>query len=57
MSEDGYEMSWQVNYLSNFILVLLLLQSMDKTNGRILIVGSWSHEYVFHLHFPGQQLR
>lgn len=44
MSEDGYEMSFQVNYLSNFILILLLLQSMDKTNGRILIVGSWSHE-------------
>lgn len=44
MSQDGFEMSWQVNHLSNFVLVLLLLQSMDKKNGRILIVGSWSHE-------------
>lgn len=39
-------MSWQVNYLANFILCLLLLQSMDKKHGRILIVGSWSHEQV-----------
>ena len=46
MSDDGFEMTWQVNYLSNFLLVLLLLQSMDKTKGRILIVSSWSHEYV-----------
>jgi len=44
MSDDGFEMTWQVNYLSNFLLVLLLLQSMDKTKGRILIVSSWSHD-------------
>jgi NAD(P)-dependent dehydrogenase (short-subunit alcohol dehydrogenase family) len=44
MTEDGYETSWQVNYLANQLLALLLLQSMDKEKGRILIVGSWSHE-------------
>lgn len=44
MSEDGYEMTWQVNYLANQLLVLMLLQSMDTTHGRIVIIGSWSHE-------------
>jgi NAD(P)-dependent dehydrogenase (short-subunit alcohol dehydrogenase family) len=44
MSEDGFEMSWQVNYLANKLLTLLLLESMDPENGRILLIGSWSHE-------------
>ncbi|WZH39866.1 Short-chain alcohol dehydrogenases/reductase [Fusarium acuminatum] len=44
MTEDGYETSWQVNFLANQLLTLLLLQSMDKEKGRILIVGSWSHD-------------
>lgn len=38
-------MSWQVNYLANQLLLLLLLQSMDKEQGRILFIGSWTHEY------------
>ncbi|KAM0240087.1 hypothetical protein ACHAP5_008116 [Fusarium lateritium] len=44
MTEDSYETSWQVNFLANQLLALLLLQSMDKEKGRILIVGSWSHD-------------
>jgi NAD(P)-dependent dehydrogenase (short-subunit alcohol dehydrogenase family) len=51
MTEDGYEMTWQVNYLSNLVLALLLLRSMDKEKGRILIVGSWSHEYTLKSFF------
>ncbi|PTB67052.1 NAD(P)-binding protein [Trichoderma citrinoviride] len=43
MSEDGFEMSWQVNFLSNMLLSLLLLQSMDTQEGRILVIGSWAH--------------
>ncbi|UKZ79586.1 hypothetical protein TrVFT333_007344 [Trichoderma virens FT-333] len=43
ISEDGFEMSWQVNFLSNLILSLLLLQSMDEQEGRILVIGSWAH--------------
>ncbi|EGR51220.1 uncharacterized protein TRIREDRAFT_45571 [Trichoderma reesei QM6a] len=43
MSEDGFEMSWQVNFLSNMLLTLLLLQSMDAQEGRILVIGSWAH--------------
>ncbi|KAM0253042.1 hypothetical protein ACHAQJ_007473 [Trichoderma viride] len=44
MSEDGFEMTWHVNFLSNLLLSLLLLQSMDAQDGRILIVGSWTHD-------------
>ncbi|KAF5012235.1 hypothetical protein FDECE_1694 [Fusarium decemcellulare] len=44
MTSDGYEITWQVNYLANQLLALLLLQSMDREAGRILIIGSWSHD-------------
>jgi NAD(P)-dependent dehydrogenase (short-subunit alcohol dehydrogenase family) len=45
-SSDGFDMTFQVNYLSQFLLVLLLLQSLDKEHGRIVIVSGWNHEYV-----------
>jgi NAD(P)-dependent dehydrogenase (short-subunit alcohol dehydrogenase family) len=41
---DGYDMTIQVNYLSQFLLVLLLLQSLDKEQGRIIIVTGMNHE-------------
>ncbi|KAM4059743.1 short chain dehydrogenase [Hirsutella rhossiliensis] len=44
MSDDGFEMTWQVNFLVNFVLSLLLLQSMDEHEGRILIISSWAHD-------------
>ncbi|RGP66512.1 hypothetical protein FLONG3_8822 [Fusarium longipes] len=44
MTNDGYETSWQVNFLANQLLVLLLLESMDKEKSNILIVASWSHD-------------
>lgn len=44
---DGLDMTFQVNYLAQFLLVLLLLQSLDKENGRIVIVSGMNHEYVF----------
>jgi NAD(P)-dependent dehydrogenase (short-subunit alcohol dehydrogenase family) len=45
ITKDGFDMAFQVNYLSHFLLTLLLLQSMDPQNGRIVVLGSWSHEY------------
>lgn len=42
-TEDGHEAVWGINYLANFLLVLSLLQSMDKEHGRIVMVSSWSH--------------
>jgi NAD(P)-dependent dehydrogenase (short-subunit alcohol dehydrogenase family) len=43
-SEDGFDMSFQANYLSHWLLTLLLLQSMDVEQGRIVVVGSSGHE-------------
>jgi NAD(P)-dependent dehydrogenase (short-subunit alcohol dehydrogenase family) len=45
-TNDGFDMSFQVNYLSHFLLTLLLLQSMDKKHGRIEVLSSWTHEYI-----------
>lgn len=42
-TKDGFESAFGVNHLAHFLLVLLLLQSMDKEHGRIVIVSSWSH--------------
>ena len=39
-TKDGYEHTFAVNYLANFLLSLLLLESMDKQCGRIIYVGS-----------------
>ena len=44
MTKDGFEITFQVNYLSHFLLTLLLLESMDPQHGRIVVIGSWSHE-------------
>lgn len=41
---DGFDMSFQCNYLSHWLLVLLILQSMDEEHGRVVVLGSWSHE-------------
>ncbi|RYP29809.1 hypothetical protein DL767_006550 [Monosporascus sp. MG133] len=43
-TNDGFDMSFQANYLSHFLLTLLLLKSMDKEHGRIVVIGSWSHD-------------
>lgn len=43
-TDDGLESHFAVNYLANFLLVLLLLQSMDKEQGRIVLVSSWGHD-------------
>lgn len=42
-NNDGYEMNMAVNHLANVLLVNLLLPSIDKTNGRIVYISSWSH--------------
>jgi NAD(P)-dependent dehydrogenase (short-subunit alcohol dehydrogenase family) len=44
MTEDGFDTTFQVNHLSHFLFTLLILQSMDKEKGRVVVIGSWSHE-------------
>ena len=41
---DGFDMTFQVNYLAQFLLVLMLLDSMDPDHGRIVIVSGMNHE-------------
>ncbi|KAL2060741.1 hypothetical protein VTL71DRAFT_9383 [Oculimacula yallundae] len=43
-TKEGYEMAFGANYLANFVFVLDILQSMDKENGRIVFVSSWTHD-------------
>lgn len=43
-TDDGLESNFAVNYLANFLLVLLLLPSMDKEMGRIVFISSWTHD-------------
>lgn len=39
-TDDGIERTFAINYLHQFLLVLLLLQSMDQKHGRIILIGS-----------------
>lgn len=61
-TKDGFEMNFGVNYLANFLFVLMVLQSMDKENGRIVIVSSWTHD-PYHSgndstgHFKGEEYK
>ena len=43
-TNDGLESNFAVNYLANFLLVLLLLPSMDKEKGRIIFTSSWCYD-------------
>ena len=42
-TEDGYETTWAVNHLGHFLLVLLLLDKIQKP-GRIVVVSSGTHD-------------
>ncbi|KAJ7918348.1 putative short-chain dehydrogenase [Mycena leptocephala] len=43
-TEDGFDTSFAANYLGHWLLTLLLLQSMDRHEGRIVVLGSLSHD-------------
>lgn len=43
-TEDGFAMEFMANYLGHWLLVLLLLQSMDRDLGRIVVLGSKAHK-------------
>jgi hypothetical protein len=43
-TEDGIESTFAVNYLSNFLFVLLLLQAMDSEWARVVWIASYSHD-------------
>lgn len=41
---DGLDKTFSANYLGHWLFTLLVLESMDKEAGRIVLVGSQSHE-------------
>ncbi|KAI5791974.1 short-chain dehydrogenase/reductase-like protein sdr [Geopyxis carbonaria] len=43
LTADGFELSFQVNHLAHFTLVLQLLGSMDAACGRIVLLASDAH--------------
>lgn len=47
-TNDGFDMSFVSTYLGHWLLTMLLLRSMDRNRGRIIVLGSNSYEYVKH---------
>jgi NAD(P)-dependent dehydrogenase (short-subunit alcohol dehydrogenase family) len=57
-TEDGFDMSFAVNYLGHFLLTLLLLHSMDREQGRVVWIGSSTHDPyapVVGRHYPNNR--
>lgn len=52
-TRDGLDTTFNVNYLGHWLLALLLLKSIDRDAGRIVIVGSQAHEYAFTVKILG----
>ncbi|ROV92427.1 hypothetical protein VPNG_09606 [Cytospora leucostoma] len=43
-TKDGLDQTFSANYLGHWLLTLLLLKSLDKESGRIVILGSQNHD-------------
>ncbi|XXG95639.1 hypothetical protein Hte_001907 [Hypoxylon texense] len=43
-TDDGLDMTFSANYLGHWLFTLLLLKSMNKDSGRIVVIGSQSHD-------------
>ncbi|KAK7995844.1 short-chain dehydrogenase [Apiospora marii] len=43
-TSQGLDTTFAANYLGHWLLTLLLLQSMDKVAGRIVVLGSQAHD-------------
>ncbi|TGJ81877.1 hypothetical protein E0Z10_g6894 [Xylaria hypoxylon] len=43
-TSDGLDTTFAANYLGHWLLTLLLLESLDREAGRIVIIGSQSHD-------------
>ncbi|KAJ7476892.1 putative short-chain dehydrogenase [Mycena galericulata] len=44
LNEHGFDMAFATNYLGHWLLTLLLLRSMDRERGRVVVVGGISHD-------------
>lgn len=43
-TKDSFDTTFASNYLGHWLLTLLLLGSMDKETGRVVVIGSQGHE-------------
>ncbi|KAI1464376.1 putative short-chain dehydrogenase [Daldinia caldariorum] len=43
-TDDGFDNTFAANYLGHWLLTLLLLKSIDKEEGRIIVIGSQGHD-------------
>ncbi|KAK8043457.1 Short-chain dehydrogenase TIC 32- chloroplastic [Apiospora rasikravindrae] len=43
-TDDGFDMTFMANYLGHWLLTMLLIQSMDRESGKIVVVGSLAHD-------------
>lgn len=47
-AEGGFDMTFASNYLGHWLLTVLLLGSMDRQEGRVVVVGSEAHDPFNH---------
>ncbi|RYO81628.1 hypothetical protein DL766_004848 [Monosporascus sp. MC13-8B] len=43
-TDEGFDISFAASYLGHWLLTLMLLRSMDRDVGRILVIGSSAHD-------------
>jgi NAD(P)-dependent dehydrogenase (short-subunit alcohol dehydrogenase family) len=54
-TKDGFELQFGVNHLGHFLLTRLLLDLLEKTRGRIVVVASGAHK-IGRIHWEDIQL-
>ncbi|KAK6085258.1 putative short-chain dehydrogenase [Seiridium cupressi] len=43
-TDDGFDTAFAVAYLGHWLLAILLLESLDRDHGRIVVIGSSAHD-------------
>lgn len=43
-TDEGFDTAFAVAYLGHWLLAMLLLESLDRGHGRIVVIGSSAHE-------------
>nr|BBJ34518.1 putative short-chain dehydrogenase/reductase [Alternaria solani] len=59
-ADGGFDLTFASNYLGHWLLTLLLLQSMNRDCGRIVMIGSSTHNPAIPMiarHFPREELK
>lgn len=51
LTQDGFEMVFTANHLSHFLLTNLLLEDLEKTKGRVVVVSSSMHRHLKRFEF------